>query len=258
MKKTILSIMSILVIFASASTVSAKVNPTNAATATAIKYYKSGNYVQSYLACEDIVKKDPSNALAEYYLAMSQVQLGNKDAALSAYEKVMMLSPNGILGRYAKKGKKCLETPELCHEPDKDEMENETAEDKFIKGAFGSGFSIKARGVHEREQIEDLRREINRNQDIPPQKFKDYKDFSTYEPNNDDIVAAIRILQRAGLFDLIDRNTYGSDVSFISGNNTNENNRDILNLLLGKNSGTSNLSPQVIQSLLTTQMSTNF
>lgn len=254
MKKTILRILSVLILLVSLNAAYAKVNATSPETAKAIKYYKSGNYVQTRVLCNDILKKDPSNALAQYYYAMSSVQLGFEEDAINAYDNVIQLSPNGVLGSYAKKGKKCLENPSACREPE--ENLNETWEDKFIKGSYGSGFSKKARGVHEKEKIENLKREINRNKDVPPDKFRGYKDFSSYAPTNDEIVDAIRTLQRAGLAESLLGRNYGSDVYGMLGDNY-QNRNDMMNMLY-TNRGMSNLNPQIIQSLLSTQMSNNF
>ena len=249
MKKIVLRILSVMILVTSVNAVYAKVKATNPATAQAIKYYKAGNYTQAYMACDEIVQKDPSNALAQYYLAMSYVQLGRKSDAISAYDRVIYLSQNGVLGSYAKKGKKCLETPSQCKEPlEKPGDENDTPEDKFIKGAFGSGFSHKARGIHEKEKIENIKREINRYDELAPDKFKEYKDFSTQAPTNDEIVAAIRTLQRAGIAESIGIGAYSPY----------NNNLEMLNLVYGNNAKNLNLSPQVIQSLLSTQMSTGF
>ena len=242
MKKTFLTILSAIVLLTSVNIVSAKVKTTDAQTAQAIKYYKSGNYVQTSVACDKIIKNHPDNSLAHYYLAMSYVQLGKKDEAIAEYEKVLELSQNTVLGSYAKKGKICIEEPDRCNAPEPSKVD-ETWEDKFIKSNYG--FSQKARGVHEREKIENLKREINRNDEMSPSKFRGYKDYSSYSPTNDEIVAALRTLQKAGLSDVIAVNGGSSDSS-----------REMLNLLYGSNSA--NLNPQVIQSLLTTQMSTNF
>lgn len=257
MKKTMLRILCVLLLMASVNVVYAKVKATTPETAQAIKYYKAGNYTQTYILCSKIVKDDPSNALAQYYLAMSNVQLGRKDDAINAYNNVIILSENGVLGSYAKKGKRCIEEPSLCHEPVKKEVE-ESPEDRFIKGSFGSGFSEKARGVHEKEKMENLRREINRNEELAPDKFRGYKDFSSYAPTNDEIVAAIRTLQRAGLSDAVLGNGYASDVSSLLGTGNSGKNYDIMNMLYSKNGGAVDLNPQIIQSLLSTQMSANF
>ena len=264
MKKLIPVVLAILFMTSSVSMVLAKPATTSPATAAAIKLYKAGNYTQSYMQFTDLVKKDPSNALAYYYLAMSSVQLGKKDEAISNYERVIEMSPNGILGSYAKQGIRCTDDPIGCHEPVKEEStvtNNDSEEDKFIKGKFGSGFSINARGAYEKQKIENIKREINRNNDITPQTFKDYKDFSSYEPTNEEIANAIQTLRKAGFNDILGSQNYGNDVSYLLGaqDNTNKSGYEMLNMLFNNGrSGTANLNPQVIQSLLSTQMTASF
>ena len=241
MKKYILVLLSVLICASTFNYASAKTT-SNSSLASAIKLYKAGNYSQCYLSLTNIVKKDPSNAVAYYYLAMTAAQIGKQDEAIENYGKVITLSPDTQLGRYATKGKTCLETPDKCHE------ESETsALDAFIQGKFGSGFSENARSEFEKQKIENLMREMNRSNDITPQKFKDYKDFSSEVPTNDEIVAALRVLQRAGFGDLLNNNS--TDLSLITGDKSG-----MLNMLMG-NGNNSALSPQVIQALLTNQMS---
>ena len=248
MKKYILVLMTAIICASTVNFACAKTTTSNSELASAIRLYKTGNYSQSYIAFNNIVKRDPSNAVAYYYLAMTSAQIGKKDEAVANYEKVISLSPNGQLGRYATKGKTCLETPDKCHEES-----TETAEDSFIQSRFGTGFSDKARSEYEKQKIENLMREMNRGNDDTPQKFRDYKDFSSEVPTNDEIVAALRVLQRAGLSDVLNNNV--NEMSLLTGNNENNNNA-MLNMLMG--SGNSSLSPQVIQSLLTNQMSVGF
>lgn len=241
MKKYILVLLSVLICASTFNYASAKTT-SNSSLASAIKLYKAGNYSQCYLSLTNIVKKDPSNAVAYYYLAMTAAQIGKQDEAIENYGKVITLSPDTQLGRYATKGKTCLETPDKCHE------ESETsALDAFIQGKFGSGFSENARSEFEKQKIENLMREMNRSNDITPQKFKDYRDFSSEVPTNDEIVAALRVLQRAGFSDLLNNNS--TDLSLITGDKSG-----MLNMLMG-NGNNSALSPQVIQALLTNQMS---
>ena len=254
MKKMILGLLSVLVLAASVNVAYAKVKVTSPETAQAIKYYKSGDYTQAYLKCTEIVKNDPSNALATYYLAMTFVQLGKKDEAINAYEKVIDLSQNSVLGSYATKGKRCIETPEDCHAPEI--KADESPEDRFIKGAFGSGFSEKAREVHEIEKIKSIQREINNNDELTPDKFRGYKDFSSYAPTNDEIVAAIRTLQRAGIADSFIGN--GSDVYGILGSGEQNRNYDVMNMLYAAGGKNTDLNPQIIRSLMSAQMSANF
>lgn len=242
MKKYILVLLTMFITLATVNASIAKTT-SNKSLAGAIKLYKAGNYSQCYLTLSDIVKKDPSNAVAYYYLAMTSAQIGKRDEALDNYQKVLTLSSGTQLGRYAEKGKTCLESPDKCNE------ETETsALDAFIQGKFGSGFSEEARSEYEKQKIENLMREMNRKDNITPQKFKEYKDFSNAAPSNDEIVAALRVLQRAGFGNIIGNSS--QDLSLITGNSSNN---AMLNLLMGNNNNSS-LSPQVIQSLLTNQL----
>ena len=256
MKKSILAILVILFATATINIASAKTSTTNSSLASAIRMYKAKNYSQSYILLKNIVQKDPSNSVAYYYLAMSSAQIGNQEEAIKNYEKVLSLSPSGQLQYYATKGKNCLESPDKCNEPASEESEF----DRFVRGKFGSGFSEKARGTYEKQKIENLMREMNRNESITPKQFKDYKDFSSQAtPSNEEVVAALRTLQQAGFGDLISGNNYNSELLMLTGKTNGNVNNDysMLNLLLG-NDKTSNIDPRLIQSLLTSQMSSSF
>ena len=254
--KKLLPVITFMVVCALTMNIANARTTTNPALSSAIKMYKSGNYVQTYGTLTDIVKKDPSNAVAYYYLAMTCVQVGRKSEAISNYDKVLNLKPEGILGRYALKGKTCIETPDRCHET----MDTQTEMDTFIRSRFGSGFSKEARSDYEKQKIQNLMREMNRNKEITPNKFRDYKDFSSEVPTNDEIVTALRVLQSAGLGDIIGNNSYGSELSLLTGSdNNNTNGYDMLNMLLGNNNKSdSYMSPQLIQALMTSQMSASF
>ena len=144
-----------------------------------------------------------------------------------------------------------MTSPERCHEE-----ENVDEFDEFVKKPYGSGFSEAVRSDYEKHKIENLMREMNRKNDIEPQKFKNYKDFSSEAPTNDEIVAALRVLQRAGLSNTVMGNNNLSELSLLTGGNQNSNDV-LLNMLTGRSSDSA-LSPQVIQSLLTNQMSIGF
>ncbi len=250
MKKHILVLLSVLICSASIAMVDAKTAATPEVN-QAIKMYKSQNYALCYKTLKDVTEKDPSNALAYYYLAMSAAQMGKREEAIENYTKVLSLSPGGQLYKYADKGRNCLTSPERCHED-----ENVDEFDEFVKKPYGSGFSEAARSDYEKHKIENLMREMNRKNDIEPQKFKNYKDFSSEAPTNDEIVAALRVLQRAGLSSTVLGGSNMSELSMLTGGNQN-NNDMLLNMLTGRNSDSA-LSPQVIQSLLTNQMSIGF
>ncbi len=242
MKKKLISLLGVLILSSMFGIAHSK-NVSNPDLATAIKYYKAGNYSQCYTQLETAIKNDPSNALAYYYKAISAAQLGRADEAIDNYSKVLSLNTgNNNLTRYAKKGKRCLETPDKC-----EDSIFENVDEEFILNK-GYKFSDEVKSDYERLKIEQLMREINRNGNIDPQKFKEYKDFSSV-PTNDEIVAALRTLQRAG-FDNLYNNNY-NDLSILTGNNVQQ--ASFLNMM-----GSSSMNPQLIQALLTNNMAQGF
>ena len=181
----------------------------------AIKLYKKGNYTECYTKLESSIAKDPSNPLAYYYKGMTAAQIGKKAEAIENYEKALTLAPQrSNLVKYAEKGKRCLETPENCNEP-----KYEDAMDEFIRSRQAGKFSDEAREMFEKLKIEQMMRDMNRQDDIDPQKFREYRDFSSMNtpsdvPTNDEIANAVKTLQKAGLINF-GANTY-SDLSVLT------------------------------------------
>ena len=207
----------------------------------AISLYKQANYSQCYEQLLDVIKKDPSNALAYYYMGMTAAQMGKYDEAISNYDKAITLSPDGNnLNRYAKKGKRCLETPDKCENALYDSIE-----ERFILNKRGAGFTEEVRSDFERLKIENLMREMNRSDDMPMDKFKEYKDFSSV-PTDEEIVAAMRTLQRAGLGNFMNNN---QEWSMLTGNSMQN---PMFNMM------GSSMNPQLIQALITNNMAQGF
>ena len=247
MKKRLATILSIMLLMTSSLVCDAK-NADKDLT-EAIKLYKEGNYTACYQNLSKSIKKDSSNALAYYYLAMSAAQVGKTNEAINNYSKVIALSnQNSNLRRYAEKGQTCLIDPEKCEVT----TMYSSLEEEFILRKNGPKITDEVKSEFERLKIEQLMREMNRSKDIEPRKFKEYKDFSSYnsntQPSNDEIVAALRTLQNAGFSDILSNN---NDLSLITGVQTPQSN--IYNLMNNQT-----LSPQVIQMMLTNNMSAGF
>ena len=245
MKKKIVLFASLLIILSTAGTAFSK-PAQKSELANIIRLYKAGNYTQCYTTVDSFIKKDPSNALAYYYKAMSSAQIGKRDEAIENYEKAISLSnPASNLNRYATRGKNCLQNPDSCHD------ENVASPlDGYIKTKAGL-FTEKVQGDYERLKIEQMMRDINSGKDIQNQEFKEYRDFSSMNndsvPTNDEIVAAIRTLQKAGMSNMFSN----QPLSMYNSNNENA----MLNML---GDSTQNMNPQLIQALITNNMSQGF
>ena len=141
-----------------------------------------------------------------------------------------------------------METPDACEDLSLDSYSG----DGFITNKFGPNMSNEVKNQLEKLKREELRRDINREENIDIQRFKEFKDFSSMNnadiPSNDEIVSALRTLQRAGLGSMINNN---SDISMLTGFGQQ-------NSMFNMMGGNSSLSPQVIQALLTNNMSQGF
>ena len=245
MEKKFLVIFSMIALLASMNVVSAKTK-TSPDLVKAIKAYKAQNYSECYYLLDDVLKEQPANALAYYYKAITSAQIGRKEEALANYEKVLLLSPgNNNLNSYAQKGKLCIEEPEKCA----DSVYGSEADD-FILNKKSAKFSEKVQSDYERLQLENFMREMNRNDSVDTKKFENYKDFSSQNPSNDEIVAALRTLQRAGLTGSVGINSSYADLSILNGS---QQQNSIYNMF-----GNSSMNPQIIQALLTNNMTQGF
>lgn len=257
-------------------------------TATLVKKYKAGNYTGCLQDAQYVVKKDPSNAVAYYYMAISYVQAGNQTEAINAYKKVLSLKPNATLYKYATTGKTCLETPDKCKE------ENMSDVDKAVRAPLGDGLSEKVRDEMELKRLEGIKNDINNGKDVNNyelQKFKDYSNSrseakpaektskeTSSQPNNDEIVAALKVLNKAGLnpYTQAANNPYSAQTqnpelaplsAMMGGNNQSGNNNnsmlDMLPYMLAQNkaggeNGANSYSPQIMQAMMMNSMLPDF
>lgn len=250
MKKLLLTILLVLILAPNAYSADG--------VAGGIRKYKEGNYTGCIEWMNEVVKNDPANAIAYYYLAMSYVQAGRKDEAIDNYGKVILLNTNSLLTEYATKGKLCLEEPEKCQANDEKSV--------FIEAPFGSGLSKKLEDNLEKRELEIMRKKINSDKDIPEYQLQEYRDFSSQNndngmPSNDEIVAALRILQRAGLQNYAmptQQNMQMNDISAFLGQNNLGTGNNFMNMLPYLNNGNMRANPQLIQTMLMNQMMPDF
>lgn len=253
----------------------------------AIKKYKRGNYTGCLQDCQAIVHRDPSNALAYYYIALSYVQAGKKTNAIKAYSKVLSLSSNPRLQQFATTGKRCLETPDKCHIEGSGDS---AALDRFISNP-NQAESYSVRQDLDKLKLENVKNEINSGKDINNYELNKFHDYSNHrsqaddgnqvaqqkQPTNDEIVAALKVLKNAGLSPYSNMtqspevNPYTQNVNYQNPQmaqlnmllgNGQPNNNSMLNMLpalAGQNKdGTTNYSPQLMQAVIMNSMMNNF
>lgn len=153
----------------------------------AIDLYKKGDYKNCIVKANETVKADPTSALGYYYLALSYSKLNNKEQALKNYNKVISLGSDKTLVSYAKSARNKLQEKEKT---------------KQITGV--GDMLIDTDEIKKKELTGEARIEENKTtvKEITPvaQKQEKKQDKKTDgQPTNDEIVEAIRVLQRAGL-----------------------------------------------------------
>lgn len=289
MKRRILYLVATLMVLSQVNSFAlASTSSINGPVKIAVKKYKAGNYTGCMQDCQSIVARDPSNSVAYYYLAMSYVQAGKKDEAISAYSQVLAKNASPMLKDYATTGKRCLETPEKCH---LDEGADQATDiDKFIASPNSDGLSDSVRTNFEQKRLEGIKNQINNEKDMQnyddkifsdPYKHKseaDGKKIAQAKPSSDEIVAAIKVLQDAGInpysqapqalgatpeSQLMNPQSaeYAQMGMLMGGENQSKDSNSMLNMLpymMAQNkNGNPNYSPQMMQAVIMNSMMSN-
>ena len=252
----------------------------NANLKSSIAKYKSGNYIGCLQELFSLTKKDPSNSVAYYYMAMAYTHLDMKDDAIAAYEKVLTLRPNPYLAEYAIKGRDCLTDGPACKEENANEVEETDELDEFINAPYGNGLSKKLNDEVKQKQLNNFRQTINRkeqleNNDIQKIREFDVKNNKSSIDENDKIAAvsdeevlnAINTLKAAGVNVTVQQdNPYAqmnqyqdpqmAELSMMLGGNNNNNNNmmNMVPLLMAQSQQGKNVDPRLMQAMLMNSM----
>lgn len=155
-----------------------------------IDLYKSGKYQECVTKAETLTKSDPTSVLSYYYMALSYVQLGQKDLAIKNYDKVIALGTNKALTNYAKSGKSKLQKEKVAKD----------AEKKVTGADFMLEDVDEEKKATEPVKIEEKPKKVEEPKKTQPVAQKTNPKTNDGPPTNDEIVNAIRVLQRAGLW----------------------------------------------------------
>lgn len=255
--------------------------------------YKNGNYTGCLQELFAFTHKNP-HAEAYYYMAMAFSHLGDRDAAINAYERALISNPNEVLTEYATKGRDCLTGGPACiTAPAFEEISDTDPLDAFINAPYGNGFSPELNSEIRKKELENIQDMINRKQKLSPADMERIKKFDSNtppdsmsenitgeklaladgaEPTNDDIVSALDTLKRAGMTVSIQpgaqnmngyQNPQMAEMSMLLGNKNNNNNNEMWNMLPymmqgnGQTSANPNVNPQVIQAMMMNSMLNN-
>ncbi len=256
--------------------------------AHAVASYKQENYTGAAQELLSFVEKNPEDVKAYYYLAMALANLGDSDAAVTAYEKVIALNSNEAITTYASKGRDCIIGGPLCVDADLMDGEEPDPLDEFINAPYGDGFSPELKEQMKLQDLKTIQKNINRKPELDKDEIQDIKNFdkenSGYnltdnlialadgEVSNDEIVDALNTLKKAGMTVSIQpsssnpaayQNPQMAQMSMMMGNSQNNNNDPMAQMLpymmqAGTKEGAQNVDPQVIQAMMMSSMLNNF
>lgn len=247
LKKVILG-LAILAFFAAPSLCMAQDAP-DAALRAMVAQYKSKNYLGCFQSTENILKKNPSNSYALYYQGLVYAQLGKKDKAIEAFDKVEALKGNPTIVKNAKIGKACMTSEEECAKYAEvgDDL------DKFIKS--NKFYDSSVQSEVNKKKLDRIRQNIN--EELGGKKSE--------MPTNDEIANAVKTLAKVGFNPMNGMNTAAfqnpemMQMNMLLGNSDSQNNGMNNNmlpyLLMGQNqNGNQKMPPELIQSMMMSQM----
>ena len=248
--------------------------------------YKAGNYTGCLQELFSLVKKDPSNALAYYYMAMAYTHINLKDEAVAAYERVIALNPNEYLVDYATKGRDCLTDGPAC-KPQQAAAEEMSELDKFINAPYGNGLSPELNEEVKQKQLINIKETINQKEQLENKDIQKIKDFDKKnsdskseaitgdkiaQVSDEEVLKAIKTLKDAGLnLTVQSENPYAqmmqyqdpkmAEMSMLLGNNNNNNGNSMMNMLpmlMSQAQKGQNIDPRVMQAVMMNSMLPDF
>lgn len=256
----------------------------NANIKSAVAKYKSGNYSGCLQELFSLTKKDPSNALAYYYMAMAYTHVDMKNEAVEAYERVIALSPNEYLVEYATKGRDCLTDGPACHPVEEKPAEEMDDLDRFINAPYGNGLSPELNQEIKQKQLINIKETINKKEELEHQDIQRIKDFDKNKStskdidnekiaqvSDEDVLNAIKTLKDAGLsISVQSENPYAqmmqyqnpqmAEMSMLLGNNNNNGNSmmNMLPMLMTQAQKGENIDPRIMQAMMMNSMMADF
>ena len=255
----------------------------NATLNSSMAKYKAGNYTGCLQELFSLIQKQPSNAMAYYYMAMAYTHIDREAEAIEAYEKVLSLTnSNDSLAEYALKGRDCLTGGPACHpEEPKEEL---TDLDRFINAPYGNGLSPELNQEVKQKQLTNIKETINKKDNLEDKDIEKIKKFDDkYQSLSDDtvkiaqvsdeeVLQAIKTLKEAGVNVTVQPDTPYSQMSqyqnpqmaemsmLLGGNNANNGNSmmNMLPMLMSQAQKGENVDPRLMQAVMMNSMMSDF
>ena len=238
-----------------------------------IESYQAGNYEDCISKMKLIVKDDPTAVMGYYYLGLSYAKTGQKLLAIQNYNKVINLNSDKTMTALAKQGKSALGVNYVKKvETQLNEIEEEIKDEyNPILEDVSESKSVETPSVQPTQQSEPKTTQVIKASDYA-KAANSAQNNPNAQPTNDDIVNAIRTLQKAGLLQNgaaglvggqnqmpipMDPRTQQMNSMLMMMNNGNNNGNNMMQMLPYMNNG-GKVDPQMMQMMLMNQMVPNF
>jgi hypothetical protein len=231
-----------------------------------INAYKNGKYDVCIETMKSIVKNDPTSVMGYYYLALAYTKTGKDVLAVQNYNKVINLNSDSTMTALAKQGKEKLGNKKV----NAIEEQIEDIEEEYNP-------ILNDEAVNNKVEPQTQEAEVKTTTVI---KASDYAQAQTKqntpntspnrEPTNDEIVNAIKTLQKAGLLQNGAMGLNGGMTpsmpmdsrtqqmySMMQMMNNGNNNNNMMQMMPYMNNG-GKVDPQMMQIMLMQQMMPNF
>lgn len=280
MKKSIIAAIAAIVIISQSIGMAQAASTGSAAMKSAIAKYKKGNYTGCLQDVEPILKKDPSNAMAQYYSAISYTRIGETEKARAAYDNVIKLNSSATLTNYSKKGLACLAGPET--EGCKSKAQELGDMDKFVNEK--RQLSPQVEKEVKTYQLERAKNMMNKEiQNVSPQPSQQQQaqpmpavnqTQKSELPTDEEVGKAVKTLAQAGInifanmpqtqFSQTPQNAELAQLNMLFGNNNNAQNynNNMMNimpyLLTQAQNGQGNVSPEIVKTMMMGSLMNSF
>ncbi len=224
----------------------------------AISKYKNKNYVGCISDLRMYTEKDPSSAIAWYYLGNSYMNIAMKQEAHAAFEKVIALNTVPKLTSYSIQAQICMENPTKCNYQNfsTDEIKKLKADptafleqyfanlantgkdadtveiEQLINGSYSQNIHPQAREFIRQEKTKMKQNEINTDQ--------------AFIPSSDKLAQAVKLLQ--------EQNNDLAGFAMIMDSNNQTDNNNYAEIIKQYQSENKKITPEMLQMMMMSNM----
>ena len=238
--------------------------------ASGIEQYKSGNYEECIKTMKNVVKDDPAMVLGYYYLGLAYTKTGKEILAVDYYNKVINLNSDPTITMLAREGKSKIKANVSSIEEQLEDIEDDIKDNPIYNdGAKLSPEELRVKYEAPKKESEGM---VIKASDYAKgtQNQNPQAQNQNAQPSNDDIVNAIKTLQKAGILNNgitpmqagvmpmpMDSKTQQMNAMLMMMNGNNNNNNGMMNMMPYMNNG-GKVDPQMLQMMMMQQMMPNF